>query len=816
MNDANPFAPLPGGAAQPRATHSGADVPAESDFAAILPAPEPLPARPRHRRLGEPAQVWRYCDASGALLFAVCRFETEAGKEVLPYTFGKTSGRRYWQWRAPAAPRPLYALDRLAAKPDALVIVAEGEKAADAAAALFADHVATTSPSGASAARLADWTALRGRTVRIWPDADAPGRAYAAEVADLARAAGAADVRVVAVPDDWPPGWDLADPPPAGVDAARLRVMLAALPPPDASTMRPAAMPPGFREDADGIWARADDAEKPDTHVCGPLHVMAATHDGGGEDWGALLRWRDGDGRAHEWAMPRALLAGEGTDVRARLLRGGLFVGTSRKSREALATYLMRARPTARVRIVARLGWHETDGGRVFVLPARTLAPPGADAVRLQTERPEALPPVAERGTLAEWQDKVAAPAVGNSRLLLALSMAFAAPLLGVVGAESGGIHLRGPSSVGKSTAAVAAGSVWGGGGLRGWLQRWRATDNGLEGLAGAHCDLLLTLDELGEVDPRHLSLAAYMLANGGGKARAARDGGARKSAEWRLLFLSSGEVSIADRLAEAAPGRRAAAGQEVRVVDLPADAGAGFGLFEALHGAASGGAFAERIKSAAATCYGTAGPAFLAALVDDMDGATVATRAFRSEFLELNVQPAADGQVSRVADRFALIAAGGELAAELGIVPWPPGTAAAAAARCFADWRRGRGGDGPAEIAAGLAQVRRFLEVHGEGRFRLIGEDVDAPRPEGAERIFSAGFRRIVAGETHYFILPETWKAEVATGFDAGALAAEMVRRNFVRPDPGDGKPACRCSLPGRAKGARAYHVLPAVFADG
>lgn len=678
---------------------------------------------------------------------------------------------------------------------------------------MFPDHVATTSQSGARAARLADWVPLRGRDVVIWPDADAAGRAYAADVAALARAAGARSVRVVRVPEGWPDGWDVADAAPPGADTTELRAMLARAAGADAA-MVPAPMPPGFIETPSGIFTVGDD-NKAEAHACGTLHVLAATHDGSGQDWGALLNWRDDDGRVHEWAMPRAMLAGEGTDVRARLLRGGLFVGTSRKAKEALATYLMRAKPTGRVRIVGRLGWHETSAGRVFVLPAETIAPPGAEPVRLQTERSEALPPLAAKGALAEWQDAVAKPAEGNSRLVLALSMAFAAPLLGIVGAEGGGVHLRGPSSVGKSTAAVAAGSVWGGGGLRGWLQRWRATDNGLEGLAAAHCDLLLSLDEIAEVDPRHLGPAAYMLANGGGKHRAAQDGAGRKSAEWRLLFLSSGEVSVADRLAEAVPGRRAAAGQEVRIVDLPADAGVGRGLFEVFHGAPNGGALADRIKAAATTCYGTAGPAFLRTLVDDMEAAADAVRGFRNDFLTQHVPAGADGQVARVADRFALIAAGGELAAELDILPWPAGEATRAAARCFADWRRGRGGDGPAELAAGLAQVRRFLEVNSEGRFRLIGSEAEGTKAEGAERVYSAGYRRVGDDGTEYFILPETWKVEVAAGFDARALAAEMVLRGYLRPDPGDGKPASRCSLPGRTKGARAYHVLPAIFAD-
>jgi hypothetical protein len=59
-----------------------------------------------------------------------------------------------------------------------------------------------------------------------------------------------------------------------------------------------------------------------------------------------------------------------------------------------------------------------------------------------------------------------------------------------------------------------------------------------------------------------------------------------------------------------------------------------------------------------------------------------------------------ADGQVSRVARRFGLVAAAGELATGLGVLPWPEGEAERAAARCFGDWLRARGGAGPASCA--------------------------------------------------------------------------------------------------------------------
>jgi uncharacterized protein (DUF927 family) len=289
-------------------------------------------------------------------------------------------------------------------------------------------------------------------------------------------------------------------------------------------------------------------------------------------------------------------------------------------------------------------------------------------------------------------------------------------------------------------------------------------------------------------VDENHASLQRARAEDGTRKTRGELSRGRPRRAEWRLLFLSNGEVGLADRLAEAGPGRRASAGQEVRLTDLPADAGAGFGLFEALHGSASGGAFADRLKAGATACYGTAGLAFLRALIDKPEAAREHARKLRADFRLRNMPARAAGQVARVADRVALIAAGGELAIQFGLLRWPAGEAIRGAERCFADWRRARGSDGPAEFTAGIAQVRHFLEVYGEGRFRRLGVQDDAAEREGAERILHPGFRRLTATGTEYFILPEIWRAEVTKGFDAGALAYEMVRRGLIRPDRGDG----------------------------
>ena len=308
--------------------------------------------------------------------------------------------------------------------------------------------------------------------------------------------------------------------------------------------------------------------------ICSPLSVVAMTRDAKSGEWGRLLEWRDDDKVRHQWAMPLELLQGDGSDVRRELARLGLSIAPSKAARDLLASFLQVWPVQARARCVERLGWH----GAVYVTPAESI---GQDDEIVVFQNAHALEPAfAVSGTAEEWRDSVAALASGNSRLVFALSAAFAGALADVVGEDSGGFHLRGGSSSGKSTALKAAASVWGDPST--YPRLWRATANGLEGLAALHNDGLLILDELSQIDPKEAGEAAYLLANGQGKARASRTGAARQSARWRLLFLSAGEESLTALMARA--GRKANAGQEIRLADIEADAGAGLGAFEVLH----------------------------------------------------------------------------------------------------------------------------------------------------------------------------------------------------------------------------------------
>lgn len=575
-----------------------------------------------------------------------------------------------------------------------------------------------------------------------------------------------------------------------------------------------------------GLWHTEpkDGGDPVETWICGPLTVQGATRDENGNAWGLLLQWKDADGGAHTWAMPKALLAGKDSSaVLARLADEGLPFSSGQRAKNLLGRFLTEYQTRRRIRCVPRTGWH----GGAFVLPDEVLyaqnavgrvgrvgraasgavlqasdnAPPisdVSDGEQLVLQTRTAGNPFRTAGTLDGWRDTVGAWAAGNSRLLLAVCAAFAAPLLEMCGMESGGFNYSGQSSSGKTTALVAAASVWGrGASSGGFVQNWRATSNGLEGMAALYSDSLLCLDEIGQAPGRTVQEAAYMLGNGMGKSRASQDGNARAVKSWRCFILSTGEVGLAEKIRE--EGGRARAGQEVRLVDVPADAGAGLGIFEELHGHASPQAFADALKHAAAANYGHAARAFIRHLLDEREKAAAELADFMEQWQEDFCPAGADGQVRRVARRFLLCAGAGEMASEWRLVPWERGAAVAAARTCFEAWLSQRGGAGAAEDRQILEQVRLFLEQHGQSRF----QDVGKPDSICLNRV---GFRQEENGQTVYYVLPESFRAEVCKGHNH-KRAAEVLRDAGLLKPGGDRLKRWLPTLPGI--GRQAGYVL-------
>ena len=152
------------------------------DLIPIVPVPEDAPPLDyRHPDLGEPTTVYKYLDEGRRLLGYVYRWDFtnadgEPDKEFRPITFCELEDdRREWRSKGFPEPRPLYGLDLLAARPDAEVILVEGEKTADAGQQLLPDKVVVTWPGGTKSVSKVDFSPLGGRTVTILPDNDEPG-----------------------------------------------------------------------------------------------------------------------------------------------------------------------------------------------------------------------------------------------------------------------------------------------------------------------------------------------------------------------------------------------------------------------------------------------------------------------------------------------------------------------------------------------------------------------------------------------------------------------------------------------------------------
>lgn len=533
--------------------------------------------------------------------------------------------------------------------------------------------------------------------------------------------------------------------------------------------------------------------------LCSPLRIVAMTRNGTSVAWGRLLEWHDNDGVLHRWAMPMELLQGDGSDVRRELAAQGLAIAPGHYARDKLASYLQVWPTDRRARCVDRLGWH----GGVYLTPNEAI---GQDDETVVFQNAHALEPaLSSSGSLDDWRLSVARLSAGNSRLVFALSVAFAGSLLEIAGEASGGFHLRGASSCGKSTAQKLAASVWGH--PETYRRFWRATANGLEGLAALHNDGLLVLDELSQIDPREAGEAAYMLANGQGKVRAGRTGAARQPAIWRVLFVSSGEVSLSALLA--GTGKRPNAGQEVRLADIPADAGAGMGAFECLHEFSAASAFADALSIAAGRNHGAVGMEWLRRIVSNRGELAALIDEGVRDFVAENAPGELPGQVARVARRFALVAVAGELASAFGLTGWAEGEASSAASRCFADWLDGFGGAVNREQQTMLAQVRLFFEAHGASRFESIDGVNDQRVPN------RAGFYRQAANDQReYLVTREAFKAEVCKGLDHAEVAKVLAAHGWIKTE-GDGSKTVSTSLPGLSRRTRVYLFTPVMWED-
>lgn len=775
----------------------GANPPEDAEFGAVAAA----------RLYGrEPDQTWRYANIDGATAFYVLRFTTSDGDgadDVRTLSWRSGIGWLFATW---SERRPLYHIDVVAAREKALVLICGDERDADAAEEIFgAAVIATCCNGGWREAEKSDWTPLAGRKVLIWSQAVGDDQAVAQIVgAILARQN--CDVSIVDAPAlaalspqralrQAPAHWGPVDAVTEWSDMPALRLALA-------DSARRFEPPPayvshgGFEMTAAGLYADIEIGSGKNCVVekiwlSSPFEILRASRDAQGRDWGKELHFRDADKREHSIVISDAMAHNRPAAVCQTLVGLGLKVAPD--AYRQLARYLAGAQVEGRLTLVSRTGWHMLGQNAVFVLPHRVVGAASADIVRLDAV---ALGAYAERGDLHAWRNGVGALASGHVLAVLAICAAFAGALLRLAGFEGGGVHFYGASSKGKSTIAYMAASVWGRGAPGGFIHSWRATANGLEGAATGASDTALVLDELGQAEARDAAAMLYALANGGGKSRAASNGNLVEPKSWIVMTISTGEISVAMKLAEDSR-RNPRAGQLVRLLDVPVDRA--FGAFDHPGPDGDSAKLARACQRAAVTNYGVAGPEFAQKIVDFGISGDVVRQGVEA-FVRDHAPTKSDGQVERAAQRFGLIAVAGEFATLFGITPWREGEAVEAAAWALAEWIARRGGVEPAEARFAIDQVRAFISGNAS-RF----EDLDDPNARPVCN--RAGWRK--GGE--WWVSPNIWRTEVCEGLDPVFVARILAERGVLRRQGGN-EIQCAVNI-GGAKRARAYVLTAAVL---
>ncbi|SPY42296.1 DUF927 domain-containing protein [Proteus mirabilis] len=451
------------------------------------------------------------------------------------------------------------------------------------------------------------------------------------------------------------------------------------------------------------------------------------------------------------------------------LKNAGLFVTTKSGLRQSFSDWLLRQPFKEDWSITNKSGWHKG----AYIMPDGSIIGTPEQPIFFNGQSAAATAYKAS-GTVESWRNDVARLANGNSFMMFTIGAALSAPMTGLTGADSFGIHIYAQSTAGKSTTADMAVSLYGDPDLQ--RLTWYGTEYGMTNEAVAHNDGLLYLDEVGQgADPKHVYKSAYTLFNGKGKIQGAKEGGNRQVQSWRTVAISTGEKDIETFLLSS--GVKVNAGQLVRLLNIPIERAT------ELHECETGKAHADLIKINCRSSYGAAGRYWIEYLSNHKDEAKEAYRTAQQRWSKL-IPSSYGEQVHRASDRFATI----EAALIMGrvITGWNEQDCKDAVQAAFNAWIA-EFGTGNKEIEQIKDQTIAFLSTYGMSRFAPLPYDEQSlPIRE------LAGYR--VKSNTQdeapilFYTLPTVFKNEIAKTFNTDTFADALHKLGILKK-PSNGK---------------------------
>lgn len=371
------------------------------------------------------------------------------------------------------------------------------------------------------------------------------------------------------------------------------------------------------------------------------------------------------------------------------------------------------------------------------------------------------------KGTLESWRANVGRYLNGNPSMMLGVACALSAPLIGLIGADSFGIHLYGDSTTGKTTTALSAISVYGDPELL--KLSWFGTTLGILNEGQAHNDNLLPMDEIGQgVNPKYVFETSYALFNGVGKLQGAKDGGNRELLRWKTVVFSTGEKDIETYLKM--NGIAVNAGQLVRLLNVPITKA------KAFHDFADGKAHADHLNTASREHFGVVGRLWIEWLIENKALAREIYEAMKEKWLA-RLPSDCSPQVQRVAGRFAVLETALQLANHL--TEWSIEANSEAMLHCFNEWVKEFGMHSREERQV-IDQVNGFL-LSQMGRYIKTPINHDQSEPHNV-----AGFLIEQGEDLYFYTFKQVYLNEIISGFNEKQANEILFNAGMLKRDKG------------------------------
>ncbi|WP_347460337.1 DUF927 domain-containing protein [Acinetobacter thermotolerans] len=515
---------------------------------------------------------------------------------------------------------------------------------------------------------------------------------------------------------------------------------------------------------------RGEDGESKQTRtlISNPVIILGEARSLNNDNWKRVIQFQDKDNTLHRLLIPYEHFMGEAQEALKIIANHGLMPPRKSHKKNVFIHYIQDYPIERRFRCVDRAGWH----GNCFVTPNKTYGNSEDEELLFHSDGKN---PYTVSGSFDDWQElsQLIEP---HSLGVLAFSCAFSGQLVTPLAIESGGFHIYGSSTDGKSTITKASCSVWGN--PKHISKSWRTTDNALENEAELRNDSFLNLDELRQATPKAVSDIVYMLTGGQGKARSTKAGKNRDSKQFSLMYTSTGEITLEDHLRRG--NIELDAGLLLRFAHLPSDAGKGYGVFECINYGGNSSDVGNRINELAAQNYGHAGIKWLEYLTSDKDTVMRKAQELLDNFIAQQTQ-AKNGQANRVLRRFAVVAVAGELATLAGITGWQRGRAFEAIAQCFNTWLATLGNGENMEETKILEHIKAFFDANGTSRF----EDLTVRRQADGE-IIRPRINNRVGYYDHeskmYLVFPTMFKQEMCKGMNMDHVKKVLIKHGWIK----------------------------------